>query len=773
MSDITIKYNAKPVGQLSESGTAKLLTARKKCASNIEVEYIKPKNISVNPDWAQNDATMSDYIKNRPGGYDDVQTKESEIMSLNCPADKNVAQNYVGSSFFPPSAGNVISVTVDGSTKEYILAETTIEDGPFLWFGTQNPSSITDIRAFFARDKWFGGFGIDESGIYIRVGYGSLSEIAGKTVGLKQRGLSVTPVKINRRYIDMDEPAIKITKKGALYSPSITDDSSSLGAHAVSFSHGNGGATEAYSFTAGNNTVASGSTSTAFGTDTVASGSYSTAFGSSAKASGSVSTAFGFGTEASGSNSTAFGDHTKASNSRSVAFGYYTSANQEDQFVCGRLNDETIGKDHLFVVGSGSTTDKKINSFAVTINGEIVMPDPKATNTTYMKARFNSDGTITLIPLADETKSYTTECTANRVTAITAESTDAQYPTAKAVYDALQDIDIPSGTDISLGVTGATVGQTVNVKTVDADGKPTAWEAVDMAAGADGVTPTIGENGNWYLGETDTGKPSRGDTGPRGETGATGAPGPQGPVGPKGDTGDTGPQGIQGPAGPKGDTGPQGPQGDKGDKGDTGATGPQGIQGIQGPQGEKGDKGDTGATGAAGAAGKSAYAYAQDGGYTGTETEFTEKMAEEQLIGTTINLTPTQVYDAVSAGIPVKVQYTDSTYGLLSFTAFNVAESLNVIVSQTIVFYNGVYILVQLFGNKSKNSWGFNITTLAQKTDIPMTLPNPNALIFTGAVTGRYDGSAPMSVKIPSAVTDDHINSLIDTKLGVIENGSY
>lgn len=37
-------------------------------------------------------------------------------------------------------------------------------------------------------------------------------------------------------------------------------------------------------------------------------------------------------------------------------------------------------------------------------------------------------------------------------------------------------------TDISLGVT-ATVGQTIKVKAVDADGKPTAWEAVDMAAG--------------------------------------------------------------------------------------------------------------------------------------------------------------------------------------------------------------------------------------------------------------------------------------------------
>ena len=51
--------------------------------------------------------------------------------------------------------------------------------------------------------------------------------------------------------------------------------------------------------------------------------------------------------------------------------------------------------------------------------------------------------------------------------------------------------------------------------------------------GADGLTPTIGDNGNWYLGDTDTGKPSRG------EKGETGARGDKGDTGAKGDKGDT------------------------------------------------------------------------------------------------------------------------------------------------------------------------------------------------------------------------------------------
>lgn len=120
--------------------------------------------------------------------------------------------------------------------------------------------------------------------------------------------------------------------------------------------------------------------------------------------------------------------------------------------------------------------------------------------------------------------------------------------------------------------------------------------------GADGLTPTIGDNGNWYLGDTDTGKPSRGE---RGETGA------------------------------------------------------------------KGEKGDTGAIGADG---KSAYQYAQDGGYTGTEAEFAAKLAQEKFA-------------------------------------------------------------------------------------------SPNALTFTGAVTGSYDGSAPVSVKIPEGGSGEAWELLYETTL--------
>lgn len=61
-----------------------------------------------------------------------------------------------------------------------------------------------------------------------------------------------------------------------------------------------------------------------------------------------------------------------------------------------------------------------------------------------------------------------------------------------------------------------------------------------LPSGVDGVTPHIGDNGNWYLGTTDTGvaaKGAKGDAGTQGPKGATGPAGPRGPAGAPGKDG--------------------------------------------------------------------------------------------------------------------------------------------------------------------------------------------------------------------------------------------
>ena len=174
----------------------------------------------------------------------------------------------------------------------------------------------------------------------------------------------------------------------------------------------------------------------------------------------------------------------------------------------------------------------------------------------------------------------------------------------------------------------------------------TASGAFDGADGQDGITPTIGENGNWYLGETDTGKPSRGETGPAGADGRDGA---------DGQPGENGTDGYSPTANvTQTDNGATITITDK--NGTTTATVTNGKDGADGNPGADGSPGKDGVDG------KSAYQYAQDGGYTGTEAEFAEKLAQE----------------------------------------------------------------------------------------LPTTLPNPNALTLTGAVSATYDGSAPVSVEIPS-----------------------
>ena len=132
--------------------------------------------------------------------------------------------------------------------------------------------------------------------------------------------------------------------------------------------------------------------------------------------------------------------------------------------------------------------------------------------------------------------------------------------------------------------------------------------------GRNGETPHIGENGNWWIGDTDTGVPARGPEGPEGPAGSDGQPGSQGEPGKDGNTpyigengnwwiGDTdtgvpatgkdGQDGSQGPAGSDGQPGSQGEPGKDGKDGIDGKDGTSMHTGHGAPSSDLGQVGDS------------------------------------------------------------------------------------------------------------------------------------------------------------------------------------
>lgn len=175
-----------------------------------------------------------------------------------------------------------------------------------------------------------------------------------------------------------------------------------------------------------------------------------------------------------------------------------------------------------------------------------------------------------------------------------------------------------------------------------------------------GITPTIGENGNWYLGDTDTNKPSRG------------------------------------------------------------------------------------------ANGKSAYSYAVDGGYTGTEAEFAAKLAAESIDKAlfVVNITQNSggTYSADKTFEEIVQAYNEGKYSIVA----NVNGS-----TQYLAYFSPVAVS---FFNLIENELGFWV--INKKNDVfnasavlatlNSKLPNPYPLTFTGAVNETYDGSSAKTIKIPS-----------------------
>ena len=264
------------------------------------------------------------------------------------------------------------------------------------------------------------------------------------------------------------------------------------------------------------------------------------------------------------------------------------------------------------------------------------------------------------------------------------------------------------------------------------DGKPFNWRGTWDAAATYAHLDAVEHSGSCYVWTDDADSTAgdepgvdelwelcaaKGAKGAKGDPGAAGAPGPQGL---------TGPQGPQGEKGEKGDTGPQGPQGEKGEKGDTGP---------QGPQGEKGEKGDTGPQGPQGPAGSGGCA---------------------ELPPVLGNLAA-QIGDAAAGTIPV---YAGDEAWVIEklITEYNEATPLSGYIPDTAwvaAYMAAQKALLKLLPDSAAADAGKLLQVgadgaAAWGSKLPTALKNPAALTFAGAVTGTYDGSAPLTVDIPA-----------------------
>lgn len=260
--------------------------------------------------------------------------------------------------------------------------------------------------------------------------------------------------------------------------------------------------------------------------------------------------------------------------------------------------------------------------------------------------------------------------------------------------------------------------------------------------GKDGITPTIGANGNWYLGDEDTGKPSRGAPGKDGSPGKDGAPGKDG-VTPniKIGTVTTLPAGSEATA-------------------SMGGTAAQPTLNLGIPKGADGDKANVTKDAVVGALGFTPIS-ADDvpvksvNGQTGeTKTNWYFNVTGSVASPATTQ-TAAQIVAAQTAGFAPICKAVLSDFENLPATLPALLVSSMMCVFGGIGTINGItsYLAVMI------NAFGtLEVTTsdVASKDDIPTiptALKNPHSLnIKIGNTTTSYDGSAEKTVEIPEGV---------------------
>lgn len=271
--------------------------------------------------------------------------------------------------------------------------------------------------------------------------------------------------------------------------------------------------------------------------------------------------------------------------------------------------------------------------------------------------------------------------------------------------------------------------------------------------GEDGITPTIEENGNWYLGDEDTGKPSRGEKGDPGPTGATGAT-PNIQIG----TVQTLEPGQQATASMTGT--PENPLLNLGI--------PKGATG--GGEGGGGITEETDPTVPAWAKEPTKPTYtAVEVGADASGTAETKVSVHNTAVDahSDIRLLVQELTTRLNALADSDDDTLDQMSEIVAYIKSN-KSLIDAITTQKVSVTDIIDNLTTNVANKPLSAaQGVALKALIDGITIPETLPNPQKIIFTGAVTAEYDGSSQQTINIPTGGSDPYTLPIMSsTQLG-------
>lgn len=395
------------------------------------------------PDWNENDPTKPGYIENRTHYFKVTKTEIGSILFKATSSSALVMENpedtklvRAGITKVANEHSNIVEAIVDGNPYKFYV-ETTM--GVTMLIGVDNDSNGWAYDGPAGMNQQF-----------------EIGENVSLVVGNKYNVMFYWRNEFCKTLDEMYFPKTIFTQNNSPVKFGTNEYGDIIG-----------------STIQGIGTVAQGPYSHAEGAYTKARGEHSHAEGNSTKSQKSCSHAEGFMTTANGDsahaegsstqanhrNAHAEGDHTIASGECSHAEGYNTIASGKEQHAQGKYNIEDTVSAHI--VGNGESNSKRSNAYTLDwegnawFAGNVYVGSTSGTN--------KDDGSKKLLDTSD----------------------------LLAFEEKVKDVTIQKPTT-------AQVGQIIKVKAVDADGKITETEAVDMNTS---VTITYNEEtGNLQIG---------------------------------------------------------------------------------------------------------------------------------------------------------------------------------------------------------------------------------------------------------------------------------